>query len=103
MQNLKPLASPYSWAGQFQSYLVGNLEDRFSRDETHIVATMAKCLAVLISFGFISCHCSQGLSLFGLNMRKPISVWEIFLIYSHTEWELKRILDFVLVTHLPCQ
>ena len=32
MQNLKPLASLYSWAGQFESYLVANPEDRFSHD-----------------------------------------------------------------------
>ena len=31
MQNLKPLASLYSWAGQFESYLVADSEDRFSR------------------------------------------------------------------------
>ena len=37
MQNLKPLASLYSWADQFESYLVANPEDRFSRDEAHIV------------------------------------------------------------------
>ena len=27
MQNLKSLASLYSWAGQFESYLVANPED----------------------------------------------------------------------------
>ena len=32
MQNLKPLASLYSWAGQFEPYLIGNPEDRFSHD-----------------------------------------------------------------------
>ena len=35
MQNPKPLASLYSWAGRFESHLVGNSEDRFSRDEAH--------------------------------------------------------------------
>ena len=29
MQNLKPLASLCSWAGQFESYLVRNPEDSF--------------------------------------------------------------------------
>ena len=33
MQNLKPLASLYSWAGQFEPYLATNLEDRFSCDD----------------------------------------------------------------------
>ena len=33
IQNLKNLASLCSWAGQFESYLVENPEDRFSRDE----------------------------------------------------------------------
>ena len=37
MQNLKPLASLYSWAGQFESYLVANPKDRFSRDEAQFV------------------------------------------------------------------
>ena len=37
MQNLKPLASPYSWAGRFEPYLVANPEDRFTRDEVHII------------------------------------------------------------------
>ena len=36
MQNPKLLASLYSWAGQFVSYLVGNPEDRFSHDVAHI-------------------------------------------------------------------
>ena len=36
MQILKPLASLYSWAGQFEYYLVANHEDRFSRDGTHL-------------------------------------------------------------------
>ena len=35
--NVKPLASLYSWAGQFESYLVANPEDRFSRDEVHLI------------------------------------------------------------------
>ena len=36
MQNLKSVASLFSWAGWFESYLVANPEDRFSRDEDHI-------------------------------------------------------------------
>ena len=35
MQNLKLLASLYSWAGWFESYMVTNPKDRFSPDETH--------------------------------------------------------------------
>ena len=42
MQNLKPVASLYSWAGQFQSYLVENPEDRFSKDEARIIPIVAK-------------------------------------------------------------
>ena len=30
------LASLCNWAGWFESYLVGNLEDRFSRDEARM-------------------------------------------------------------------
>ena len=36
MQNLKPPASLYSWAGRFVSYLVANPEDRFSGDTAHL-------------------------------------------------------------------
>ena len=34
-----PLPSFCSWAGQFQSTLVANPEDRFSRDEAHLLLT----------------------------------------------------------------
>ena len=37
MQNLKPLASLYSWARQFESSLVWNLEDKFSHDVAHLI------------------------------------------------------------------
>ena len=36
IQNFKPLASFYCCVGQFESYRVGNPEERFSRDEPHI-------------------------------------------------------------------
>ena len=36
IQNLKTVAGLCSWAGQFESYLVGNPEDRFSHDVAHI-------------------------------------------------------------------
>ena len=36
VQNFKPLASLCSWAGWFESYLVENPEDRFSRVMAHI-------------------------------------------------------------------
>ena len=36
IQKFKPLASFYCCAGRFESYLVGNPEDRFSRDEAHM-------------------------------------------------------------------
>ena len=57
MQNLKPLASLYSWAGQFESYLVANPEDRFSRNEAHIpfgftineLHTVATCNSIMLS------------------------------------------------------
>ena len=35
LQNFKTLASFWSWVGQFESYLVTNPEDRFSRDKAH--------------------------------------------------------------------
>ena len=36
IQNFMPLASFYCCASRFESYLVGNPEDRFSRDEAHL-------------------------------------------------------------------
>ena len=36
MQYLNNLASFYSWAGWFESYFVGNPEDRFSRVKAQI-------------------------------------------------------------------
>ena len=33
-------------AGRFESYLVENPEDRFSRDETHIIYCMSICLTI---------------------------------------------------------
>ena len=41
MQNLKPLTSLYSWADQFESYLVRNPEHRFSRDEARMELKVA--------------------------------------------------------------
>ena len=37
MKNLKPLSSLYSWAGQFESYLIANRKDRFSHDEARLI------------------------------------------------------------------
>ena len=37
IRNYKPLASLCGCAGRFESYLVANLEDRFSRGEAHMV------------------------------------------------------------------
>ena len=36
IQNFKPLASFCGCAGRFESYLVANPENRFSRDKAHI-------------------------------------------------------------------
>ena len=40
------LASLCSWASQFESYLVGNPEDKFSRDKAHMVLCLLKSLLV---------------------------------------------------------
>ena len=37
IQNIKTLASLCSWAGWFESYLVANPKERFSRDKAHLV------------------------------------------------------------------
>ena len=44
MQNLKILASLYSWAGQFESYLVANPKDRFSHGGAHMYYMEILCL-----------------------------------------------------------
>ena len=36
MQNFEILASPCSWAGWFEPYIVANHEDSFSRIKAHI-------------------------------------------------------------------
>ena len=42
MQNLKTLASLCRWADRFESYLVANPEDRFSRDEAQMMPAIAQ-------------------------------------------------------------
>ena len=42
-RNFKTLASLCSWADRFESYLVENPEDRFSRDMAHFIPT-ASCI-----------------------------------------------------------
>ena len=37
-RNFKTLASLISWAGRFESYLVANPKDRFSRDVAQIIS-----------------------------------------------------------------
>ena len=40
--NFKPLASFCGCAGRFESYLVENPEDRFSRDQAHIISPVGE-------------------------------------------------------------
>ena len=49
IQTFKPLASLCSWAGRFESYLVRNPEDRFSRDVAHLIMTVRKVYVELDS------------------------------------------------------
>ena len=42
----KTLASLWNWAGQFETYLVANPEDRFFRDEAYLILTREKNLGV---------------------------------------------------------
>ena len=48
MQNLKPVASLYSWAGQFEYYLVGNPEDRLSRDMAQMYWTQPLFVMIVL-------------------------------------------------------
>ena len=42
----KPLASLCSWAGQFESYMVANPEDRFSCDEAHMIFKISMTMSL---------------------------------------------------------
>ena len=42
MHNFNTLAGLCSWPDRFRSYLVGNPEDRFSRDEAHLVSYLCR-------------------------------------------------------------
>ena len=50
IQNLKPLASFCSWVGRFVSYLVANPEDRFSRDEAHMIYVFRHRYGFIVGF-----------------------------------------------------
>ena len=50
IQNFIPLASLYCCAGRFESYLVGNPEDKFSRDEAHIIAAVRPNMSTELKF-----------------------------------------------------
>ena len=54
IRNVKPLPSSWSWADRFEAYLVGNTEDRFSRD----VAQLLTQLTVMI-LSSRTCLCKQ--------------------------------------------
>ena len=47
IQNFKTLASFCTWAGWFESYLVGNLKDSFSRDVAHFIQFLSKPIKVV--------------------------------------------------------
>ena len=49
IRNFKPLASFFGCTGRFESYLVKNPEDRFSRDEAHIVVAYSEHISVYIT------------------------------------------------------
>ena len=48
--NFMPLANTCSWAGRFESYLVENPEDRFSRDEAAMVKPHQSKLRIMKMF-----------------------------------------------------
>ena len=50
IRNFKPLASLCSWAGRFESYLVANHEDRFSRNGAHLSFNFSHCTPTLQIF-----------------------------------------------------
>ena len=59
MQNLKPLASLYSWAGWFESYLVANPEDRLFLDEAQLFSTTRIILPELTTKFYSKDHTSE--------------------------------------------
>ena len=54
IQSFKSLASFWSLAGLFESYLVAHPEDRFSRDEAQMVYSLAVCLFLLSNFLYVN-------------------------------------------------
>ena len=52
IRNFKPLASLWSWAKRFESYMVAHPEDRFSHDEAHFFEH--PLYNILLSFMFLS-------------------------------------------------
>ena len=82
-----PLASFFSWAGRFQSYLVENAEDRFSHDEARIIGTCIKksLTGSSSSFGRVSV---RGMEVMGLIPGRDIPVvkkWYKLLLAWHTD------------------
>ena len=86
MQNLNPLASLCSWAGRFESILVANPEDRFSRVAAKIIV-MVRYLFDLLPSGNESLFISSG------SFRTPDGLlWRIDLnprASEHSEGEIK--------------
>ena len=79
MQNFKPLASLWSWAGQFESNLVGNHEDRFSRDEAQmfwhplivtIVNSVENWCVSILSYNLITAH---------VNTTRLLRFWRFYI------------------------
>ena len=78
MQNLKPLASLCRWAGQFESYIVGNPKDRFSHGMAHVL-TYGPRLANLVLIAYAS---SEGSG----EPVHPRSLARTFAASSYKQW-----------------
>ena len=53
MCNFKTLASLWSWAGRFESYLVANPEDKFSHDVAQVDLDVRAWLFALQNFRIV--------------------------------------------------
>ena len=54
--NFKTLASLISWAGRFESYLVANPKDRFSRDVAQMMFSRFENVWLIVLYIFPYCH-----------------------------------------------
>ena len=87
-KNFKPIASLCSWASRFESYLVANSKDRFSRDEANAdsdIAVLARLRKYLLFYlQLFSLHCkTRGLWIAGYRKILKLRTPNKFAVITH--------------------